>query len=122
MSLNLEFIEPPKKDSFEEYKRRSIKKIVFLNIVSVLLLTAGAVIAVNDWHRQTDYLEQSVEQCSMFDFDPTVESVNGFYSTNKYYCVWTDKKTLQEINETDVHEQCHALVDEDGEHFCEYYT
>jgi len=44
--------------------------------------------------------------------------INGVYHHQGYYCVWTANRTELEQYETDVHEQCHALVDLDYEHFC----
>ena len=43
----------------------------------------------------------------------------GMYFNNAYYCVWTKGRTMEEVNRTDVHEQCHALITEiDYNHFC----
>ena len=46
---------------------------------------------------------------------------NGLYNHNgKYYCVWLDNVSINHILNTEVHEQCHALVDADYCHFCVY--
>ena len=50
--------------------------------------------------------------------DNITMGVEGIYYVDKYYCVWTDGKTYKEINKTEYHEVCHALVREDKKHFC----
>lgn len=42
----------------------------------------------------------------------------GFYSSDGFYCVRTGDRTLKNIERTEVHEQCHALVYDDYGHFC----
>ena len=42
----------------------------------------------------------------------------GFYDYNGFYCVVTKGRTITEINETETHEACHALIDQDYKHFC----
>ena len=43
----------------------------------------------------------------------------GFYVYNyDYYCVWTKGLLYEEIIDTEYHEACHALIDNDYEHFC----
>lgn len=44
---------------------------------------------------------------------------NGIYSSDKYYCVWTGSKNYNDIQKTEIHEQCHSLIDNDYHHFCE---
>lgn len=46
--------------------------------------------------------------------------VNGmYYYDDDYYCVNTKDRNLSEINMTDYHEMCHALIERDDEnHFC----
>lgn len=45
--------------------------------------------------------------------------LNGaYFKTDDYYCVWTKGRTPDEIAKTAVHEQCHALVAADYNHFC----
>ena len=46
-------------------------------------------------------------------------SVTGiYYQDEDYYCVWTKDRILSDIQVTDYHESCHALVDQDYKHFC----
>ena len=42
----------------------------------------------------------------------------GIYYQDKYYCVWLDNKTEEQINNTINHEICHHFVYQDYEHFC----
>ena len=47
----------------------------------------------------------------------------GVYKPSKYYCVWTEGRSDEEITKTELHEQCHWLVDpirsgNQKEHFC----
>ena len=45
-------------------------------------------------------------------------NVNGFYVRGQYYCVMTKGRNSDVIANTETHEQCHALVYKDYEHFC----
>ena len=45
-------------------------------------------------------------------------NINGIYRSTGYYCVVTKGRTLSEIDQTEQHEICHALVDKNHEHFC----
>lgn len=45
--------------------------------------------------------------------------INGLYWEDRdYYCVWVKDRNISEIEETDKHEYCHHLVQEDYNHFC----
>jgi len=45
--------------------------------------------------------------------------LNGiYYPKEDYYCVWTKNRSISDIEETDRHEYCHALVEKDNKHFC----
>ena len=46
------------------------------------------------------------------------ENMNGVYNDAGYYCVVTKGRTAQQINSTDAHEKCHALIDKNYDHFC----
>ena len=61
-------------------------------------------------------------RCSMYDDIRYRENsnVNGLYfPSEKYYTVWIEDRTFDEIEETDRHEYCHHLVYENPEHFCD---
>lgn len=55
---------------------------------------------------------------SSWDYDTALGFWQEVNSTDSYYCVWTDNISLKEIESTDYHEACHALVNKDYEHFC----
>lgn len=45
----------------------------------------------------------------------------GLYHHNSFYCVWTRDRTDEEIERTEAHEICHALIAQStnqSEHFC----
>ncbi len=45
--------------------------------------------------------------------------VDGLHWTGTdFYCVWTKDRPLDKIQETEYHEHCHYLVEQDYEHFC----
>lgn len=55
--------------------------------------------------------------------------VNGVYfHSEKYYCVWTKGRSLEDVKRTEAHEQIHSWIIENKscgdvtyrEHFCEY--
>lgn len=62
-----------------------------------------------------DYANKSTEFSSRY-YETELE---GQYLSNKYFCVWTEGKTPNQINYTYCHESCHDMVYKDTEHFCE---
>lgn len=45
--------------------------------------------------------------------------VNGYYNyQDRFYCVWMENRTQEDIMITDVHEQCHYWVHLKYDHFC----
>jgi len=47
--------------------------------------------------------------------------VDGVWFPEGYYCVWAAGRKIEDINDTDTHERCHALIHENPEHFCRNY-
>jgi hypothetical protein len=44
---------------------------------------------------------------------------SGFYSkADKFFCIWTENLSQAYIIDTEKHEYCHYLVQEDKNHFC----
>lgn len=43
---------------------------------------------------------------------------NGVYFSTGYFCVKTEGRNYEEIENTEKHEWCHAFVDMDFQHFC----
>lgn len=62
------------------------------------------------------------ERYEMYDVDFKSDMVlNGLYwPSDKFYCVWVGNRTNLDHYDTDTHEQCHAMVDLEWKHFCNY--
>lgn len=41
-----------------------------------------------------------------------------FHPTEKYYCVWTANRSIDQIANSEEHEMCHAMINTDYNHFC----
>ena len=61
---------------------------------------------------------ETKESCNMRFNRTNGLGVNGLYVKEKYYCVWVEGRTLEEINGTKNHELCHVNIGRDVEHFC----
>jgi hypothetical protein len=63
------------------------------------------------------------EMCEIYNarnqiYDQRVQP-NGFYfSGTDFYCIWAKDRTLTEQQNTEIHEHCHYLVEQDYKHFC----
>jgi len=51
--------------------------------------------------------------------EKTNHSITGVYFPEASYCVQVTGRNKEEIQTTDYHEACHALIDMDYKHFCE---
>lgn len=51
-----------------------------------------------------------------------MNNVTGVYIPDCAYLVDTRGRNIENINTTDKHESCHALVNENWEHFCNIYA
>ena len=98
--------------------------------ILVLLLTATLFIAWFTVDKQCSKCQVcenvmlSIDRYSMYNKSLRDATVNGVYFSDGYYCVWTADRQLSDINKTECHEVCHALIagDFDGytkEHFCD---
>ena len=57
------------------------------------------------------------ESCKLYE--PTAQhGINGLYVTDEYFCVWTKDRSKEIIENTTIHEECHALVWDNYDHFC----
>lgn len=56
----------------------------------------------------------------LYDIDNLNKTLaNGIYfSSDKYYCVWTEGRLKKFIETTEHHEICHDFVEKDWQHFC----
>ena len=52
-----------------------------------------------------------------------MDTAYGFWhqhnTTDSFFCVWTDNRWHQDVEDTYYHEACHELINKDYEHFCE---
>lgn len=69
-------------------------------------------------------VENQVDTCSMYNaydniYEEKQEAWGLYWWDTDFYCVWADKRTLTEQDETDRHEYCHYLINNDYTHFCE---
>ena len=84
----------------------------FLDIIRVLLLAALV------W--QVTYLAQQygsyTQQLQLYNVTVVPDGI--YYGD--FYCVWIKDQTPSQITDTDCHEKCHALVDRQREHFCQF--
>jgi len=86
-----------------------------LFVLCVLLLT----LQIYNMQKQIENVEDTIARLSLYSNNNyEYAKVNGIYNTKGYYCVWTQNRTLEEINRTDYHEMAHVLVHKDREHFC----
>jgi hypothetical protein len=52
------------------------------------------------------------------NLESSTKQARGFYDYDGFYCVATKGRNAKNINTTEYHEACHALIDKDYEHFC----
>lgn len=66
--------------------------------------------------------QQPTNKCELYNASGDIYHVgnaNGLYwRGTDFYCVWADKRTLTQQQETEYHEHCHYLINEDFNHFC----
>ena len=58
------------------------------------------------------------ERFEMIDHQKEGLLEGAYFFEEEYYCVWTKGKNASQIASTEVHEQCHALIGADRQHFC----
>ena len=89
-----------------------------MNKLQIMILFIGAIsITSLIGHFLIAKYGEECQQCKMYN--PEIEhTIDGVWHLDGYYCVWTEGRNAVDINETDKHENCHALIHEDYEHFC----
>lgn len=60
-------------------------------------------------------------KCKMYGEQATPYIDGLYFPDEDYYCVWVAGNNISRINDTEYHEACHALIDNDYYHFCEEY-
>lgn len=99
--------------------KHSLRRDEWLIIILILVFTCCAVFLFKamQWEAQTCKHYSYVKEVGLID--PNYFDVNGFYNKEgKYYCVFVDGLRGKDIQAMEYHEACHALVDQDYEHFC----
>jgi len=106
---------------------------VFLLTLIVLGQSVFMYVAVKEMvstRESVELLMISAERSSLLNYSLADKiKVNGVYWSGKFYSVWTDGRSDEEIVSDDpylsgigasaAHEYCHHLVHEDFGHFCE---
>ena len=98
------------------------KDIAFFIVSIICLALIGWCTHLDTENRNLTQSLDIAERKEMFNASWWNESeyINGVAFDDKYYCVWTKGRTEQMINKTDVHEQCHILIELDTKnHFCD---
>jgi len=91
------------------YKSDKWAKVLLLGMVANFMMLGFAIYSSYD----------GCDSCKLYNTEAKFGLNGAYYFEDEYYCVWTKGKTFQEINDTEHHEVCHALIDGDEYHFCE---
>ena len=95
--------------------------IIFLLLIAFTSFLLGSISDIYTPEEILDMeyeLERNWEKCKMYGEDAK-PNINGLYFIDsEYYCVWTKGRGIEEINNTEYHEACHALIYREPEHFC----
>jgi len=93
--------------------------------IAVVLQVVLIVISGISYHKEYDMIEEynnkKCDACEMCNINDTrLNTVGGvFYPSKGFYCVYTEGKNATDINDTETHERCHALINMDNNHhFC----
>lgn len=83
-------------------------------IISLLIFSIILAVTVTT----TQY--ESCYTCSMYNenHNRSIGGMNGVAFGDKYYCVWTENRTNEDIANTEVHEKSHIMINKDKKHFC----
>jgi len=100
----------------EEYRlyRRAIGMCL---ITLILIIIALGIFLYHEYDQK-----KADESYAICDANMTERpGVTGMWFSPGYYCVWAAGRNIKDINETDTHEKCHALIQDDPRHFCKSY-
>lgn len=91
----------------------------FLSLAVLLAIELNAIFTLNMQLNDINGRLDNIERMKMYDKSAINDgNINGYYSFNDYYCVWTKGRNPMDINETDSHEICHAFINKKYVHFC----
>ncbi len=86
-------------------------------ITTMFVLTIGLLIVFIIACINIGMRKQLCDTCDL-EFD-----VDGYYDMyDKYYCIWTKGRYYKSVIDTENHEICHHLINEDYKHFCNNQT
>ena len=85
-------------------------------VIFFLFIIGFQVAILNNQSKEYDKC-RLCETCKLYNREVQF-GVNGVYHAPNYYCIWTYNRTMEDINNTVCHEECHDLVCRDYEHFC----
>jgi hypothetical protein len=101
------------------------KYLLGIYICFFLLAVLTIYICVVNYQLVTQYNNiQSGYRCELYGGLNKSYKYNGtiadglYWVGTDYYCVWAKDRLFGEQEETDRHEYCHYLVDNDNTHFC----
>lgn len=77
-----------------------------------ILLTIMTALAIWGWLDHAN-----CEACNMRFNKTNSDSINGVYSPEGYFCVWTSGRSMDDIMRTTTHELVHVMVREERTHF-----
>lgn len=106
----------------EERFKYLCKKVNIIGIVIIIL--CGLLWMINSYNTSNtksivlvvDELIEIIKRQDMCDVTEELIKPNG-YATSSFFCVWTANRTAEEIAGTEVHEQCHILIQKEFDHF-----
>jgi hypothetical protein len=101
----------------EEFMEKSIeeKRLYWLCMGSLIVIVMGcAIFLLHQIDVGRNY--ESYAMCNATMSDRV--GIDGVWFPEGYYCVWVAGKNIEDINNTDAHERCHVLVNNDWDHFC----
>ena len=98
--------------------RDNLAEVLCICIAVLGIFTLGALFG------RFTTLSHDGDMCQLYDGERMVYNKTGtpsgiYYPSEEVYCVYTENRRLNEIQETDYHEMAHHLINKDREHFCD---
>ena len=97
------------------------KRLYVLTMFAYFILIVSSIMYLwydGELKRQAEEFRNSYNVCNASDRMREHVGLDGIWFQEGFYCVWVKDKDYDNVVETDYHEMCHALVEEDYEHFC----
>ena len=101
-------------------KKLSQKDKIYYVISGILIIYISSCVIYVEY-RLSEACEYHAMTVNNFTLKYQNDHVAGYYSpSQEYYCVWLSGRNQDFVDNTDKHEYCHYLLDQDKEHFCEF--